>query len=517
MNQQFHRHYGFGRVQSSLKHFLLGKAATVFASVLVLIILARELSVGEFAALVLLQALVNFVSLLSSFGVSQTTLRYVPVLRSRGDNAPMYRIVFWSLPSRAIVVAALLLAVLFLQQPLKQWLDLGIWQSLLPLYLVVGWLRLMIFYVQRLLESLLWQKASQYSLAVAALLKLALVVALALSDRLGLLEVIVVEMIAEAVAASIVLAALIVGWRHDPERDRGDRDWPSRNRKRMFRYGVWSYLQTLAGALYGTAPNRLLVSRFLTVQDLGLFGFISAVSDLVRRYLPTGMLQGLIRPLFFAKYEATDDFSTLVEMGDVTFRISLALLLLPTVFLATAGEPFINWLTASKYGDGAYILVAIFGVLALESYRSQLELLVQSTEKAHLLLIGNLILSVSLLSALPLLPVLNIWAIVIANAFGNILTILWVVASLYREGFRIAINLRLLLRMALGALVALTFGALISRIQIPFFLTGLGAMAVFCMMLLVVSPFSRPEREKFVLLVRGFRRRRRGERDQDVG
>jgi hypothetical protein len=161
--------------------------------------------------------------------------------------------------------------------------------------------------------------------------------------------------------------------------------------------------------------------------------------------------------------------------------------------------------------------VAIFGVLALESYRSQLELLVQSTEKAHLLLIGNLILSVSLLSAIPLLPVLNIWAIVIANAFGNILTILWVVATLYREGFRIAISFRLLLRMALGALVALTFGALISRIQLPFLLTGLGATGVFCTMLLVVSPFSRPEREKFVLLVRGFRRRRRGGGDQDVG
>ncbi len=516
MTKQLDRHYGFGRVQSSLKHFLLGKAATVFASILVLIILARELSVAEFAALVLLQALVNFVSLLSSFGVSQTALRYVPVLRSRGDNAPMYRIAFWSLPSRAFVVAGLLLTVFFLQQPLEQWLDLGIWQSLLPLYLIVGWLRLMIFHVQRLLESLLWQKASQYSLAVAALIKLAMVVALAISGRIGLFEVIVVELIAEAVAASIVLTALIVGWRRDADRARGDTSWPSRNRKRMFRYGVWSYLQTLAGALYGTAPNRLVVSRFLTVQDLGLFGFISAISDLVRRYLPTGMLQGLIRPLFFAKYEETDDFAKLVAMGDVTFRISIALLLLPTIFLATAGVPFIDWLTAGKYGEGTYIMVAIFGVLALESYRSQLELLVQSAEKAHLLLIGNLLLSGSLLSAIPLLPTFNIWAIVIANAVGNILTIGWVVLALSREGFRITINLRLFLRMVLGALVALTFGILISTTQLPFLLNGLSATAVFCTMLVLVSPFSRSEREKFALLVRGFWRRGHGGRDPDI-
>lgn len=516
MTKEFNRHYGFKRVRSSLKHFLLGKSATVFASILVLIILARELSVAEFAALVLLQALVNFVSLLSSFGVSQTALRYVPVLRSRGDNAPMYRIVFTSIPSRAIIVAGLFLTVFFLQDPLKHWIDLGSWQSLLPLYLVVGWLRLMIFFMQRLLESLLWQKASQYSLAFAALIKLTIIITLAFYDRLGLFEVIVVELITEAIAASIVLAALIVGWRRDADRDRGDSSWLSRNRKRMFLYGIWGYLQTLAGSLYGTAPNRLVVSRFLTVQDLGLFGFISAISDLVRRYLPTGMLQGLIRPLFFAKYEATDKFSKLVAMADVTFRISLALLLLPTIFLATAGVPFIDWLTAGKYGDGAYILVAIFGVLALESYRSQLELLVLATEKTHILLTGHLILSGSIIVAIPLLPTFNIWAIVIANAVGNTITILWVLLILSMKGFRVTIKLGLLLRIALGALVALTFGALISNLQLPFLLNGLSATAVFCAMLVVVSPFSRSEREKFRLLARGFRQGTRGSNDKNI-
>jgi O-antigen/teichoic acid export membrane protein len=507
MGSSFNTHYGLDRIRSTLTHFLLGKGFTVVCSVTVLLLLARGLSVAEFATLVLLQAIVNVVGLLSSFGATQTTVRYIPVLRAEGNNRPMYRMLFVSIAVRAAMIGVFLLSVLVISPYLARWIDFGNWLWLLPWYLIVGWLRLLSFFLQRLAESLLWQKASQYSLALAAAVKLAIVAWLVTVGELGLFEVVMAELASEALGVAVILVALVFGWARDPERDRGDISWLSQHRSRVFRYGLWSYTQVLAGSLYGSAPNRLVVSRYLTVQDLGLFGFVSALADLARRYLPTRLLQGIIRPLFFAKYAERKDFGDLVTMGDFNFRVSFILLAFPTVFLFVGGVPFLDWLTAGKYGAGAYLLSGIFCVLGLESFRSQLELLVQSAERNQILLSGNLILSASLLAAIPLMDFAGVWSLVIANALGNVLSIVWILAGLRRRGVVVRTRWDLILRVVAMASVAICAGWLLGHWLSHFLVGGIGALVLFAILLIAWAPLTSIERDQARRLFRKSRTR----------
>jgi O-antigen/teichoic acid export membrane protein len=342
---------------------------------------------------------------------------------------------------------------------------------------------------------------------LAAAVKLAIVAWLVTVGELGLFEVVMAELASEALGVAVILVALVFGWERDPERDRGDISWLSQHRSRVFRYGLWSYTQVLAGSLYGSAPNRLVVSRYLTVQDLGLFGFVSALADLARRYLPTRLLQGIIRPLFFAKYAERKDFGDLVTMGDFNFRVSFILLAFPTVFLFVGGVPFLDWLTAGKYGAGAYLLSGIFCVLGLESFRSQLELLVQSAERNQILLSGNLILSASLLAAIPLMDFAGVWSLVIANALGNVLSIVWILAGLRRRGVVVRTRWDLILRVVAMASVAICAGWLLGHWLSHFLVGGIGALVLFAILLIAWAPLTSIERDQARRLFRKSRTR----------
>lgn len=495
MDASYRKHYGFASVKNSLLHFLLGKAFTAISSLAVLLLLVRQLSVPEYAALVLLQAMVLVAGVLATLGVTQTALRFVPALRTQGNNQVMYRLICASLAYRGLA-AGVLLGLVWLAQPyLGSWFNLGVWSGLLIWYLAVGWLRLMNFYLAQLLESLLWQKSSQYSLALSSVAKLALIAWIALAHELTLPEVVQVELVCEGLSALLLAAALWRGWRRDPDRKQGERTWFAQNRQRMRRYGLWGYLQTVSNALYGSAPNRLFAGRFVSVGDLGLFGFVSALADMGQRYLPTRMLQGMIRPLFFARFARNSDFTALVQWSEFNFRVSLLLLALPGLVLLVAGEPLLYWLTAGKYGQAAYLLAAYSGVLALESLWSQMELLAQTAEKNHLLVAGNLILSASLLLALPLVAALGLWSLVMANAAGNLLAIAWIASGLRREGFPVKLEWARLAKLCALLLLSAAAGALASRmLHSP---AWGAAMALICLAGAVVRwpPFSPVERD----------------------
>ena len=491
------KHYGLNAVRSTLRHFLLGKVFTSISSVAVLLLLARELSIPDYAIYILIQAVILIVGLVSSFGINQSVMRYVPSLRAEGNNRAMYSLIFISLPIRALAIACVLSAVWWLQPHMVSWLNMGEWSWLLPWCLFMGWLRLLSFFLSQILESLLWQKSSQYSLALTSLIKLLMLIVMISYTDISFKDALMIDLIGEGLAVILLLSALTYGWRDDGERHNGNNKWFVEHRKRVFRYGMWSYFQTISNGLYGSAPNRLFAARFMSTIDLGLFGFVSALTDLGRRYLPTRMLHGMIRPLFFSKLINNSSFRELVQMADFNFRVSLLLLVIPALVLVTAGYPILNWLTNDKYGVAAYLLAAFLCVLALESFWSQIELLAQAVERNHLLVIGNILLSLSLLMALPMVSFLGLWSLVIANIIGNIAAITWIVLSLTREGFPLVIEWKLTLRILILFGVSSVTGLLFNQ-QFQTLMTGnIISLSLMVLGLIIWPPFLRAEIEVF--------------------
>jgi len=450
------KNYGFSAISRSLRPFLVGKGVRLFVSVAVILLLARYLDQAQYAVYVSLQALITLVGAVSSIGIQQSMLRYIPELRASGNNVATY----WLFIRGMILRVGLVTVVLIIGMPFAfmfgDKLGLESWLWVLPWYAAVGVFRLGALSLSQSLEALLWQKQAQYGMAIGGLAKLVGVIGVMALGKLDLWAVVLIELFSEFLS----LAIMLVGWYAkravDTRRDEGSSDWWPENRKRVLRFGIWSGLMNQTRMLYGSSPNRLMVAHFLGSAELALFGFADSLNNLAGRMMPTNMMMSMIRPVFIAHYSEKQDFSKLVGLSNLVYRLNLSLLALPITLLVVAGEPFLDWVTAGKYGAAAYLLAGFLALMLTEGLRTTLELLVQAVEKNQILL-SNLIQSSSLFIAIPLFPYLGLWSLIIVNITGTMIANFVVIGLLRKHGYPFRFDYGL---SALVVIYSLTAGAL---------------------------------------------------------
>ncbi|NEV62837.1 lipopolysaccharide biosynthesis protein [Thiorhodococcus minor] len=502
MQAAYRKHYGLDAVRKSLAHFLVGKTFRMLASVTVLLLLARVLPVEQYAVYIAFQALIALLDVLTSIGVQKVLFRYLPELRATGNNRAAYRLLFYGMLFRLLVVSLLFLAAL----PLLPWVarvfNVEEWIWLLPWYLLVGYLRLGAFWLSQCLESLLWQKESQYSMAVGGAVAALVMVYLAVVGELTLERVVLAEGLGESVALSLLVLSWVRRWRQDQQRAVGDSGWWRENRQRAVRYGLWSYLLSQSSLLYGSAPNRLLAAHALPVSELAILGVADSFMNLARKWVPTRMLMSMVRPLAMARFAATGDFQDVTRLSDFVFRINLILLGLPVAILTVAGPELLAWITAGHYPEAGYLLMGFLLVLATQGMRDLLELMVQALEKNPILLWTNLLQSASLLIAVVLLPVVGLWGLVISNLAGTLAANAIVIARLRGLGYRLGWRLDLTAWIGLHCALSIAVGLAVEK--------GMGSpsMAVVCVvltyaaLLLLKPPLSRDETQVVTSLMR---------------
>jgi O-antigen/teichoic acid export membrane protein len=489
-------YYGFDAVRVSLIHFLTGKAFSAISAILIFILIARALPKEDYAVLVVFQATVMFAGVLASFGITQSIIRYIPELRSDNNNVAMYSMLFRGIFSRAIVFSATLFAIVLAADQYASFFDYDDEVLLLPLYLVAGFFRLMMNFIASAMESLMWQKSSQYILALSFFLKLLLISGFYfVIEKLTFISFIYIEIFTTFIGAVLLFASLVRNWRKDKHRYNGNLLWLTRHKKRIFKYGLSGYMRALTSVLYGSAPNRLVAGRFLARESMGEYGFAESVSSLLHRFLPAHLMQGIIRPIFISKYSKNNDMAELNNMGNFVFRASIIILAPAVVLMTVTGQQLLDWLTVGKYGVAAYLVAGIIVVLMFESLRSQQELVCVTLEKNGVLVKSNLVLSVSIAFCIPLFPFLGAWSIITANIIGNIMAIILIYRSLLSMGYRLSLDLRLVNRIFLAMFVSISFGRILITVSDAVIVISLLSLMVYCVILWIWKPFSTNEIE----------------------
>ncbi len=462
-NQAKVNYYGIARIRRSLVHFALGKAASAIASLLIVIITIRELPVSEYAAFVTLQAMVLIVRTLSSCGINSVLLRYLPDLRVVGNNVATYALLFGGIATRAMLFflpAALL--VFFAGERVAGLLNLGEWGWLLGWYLLgVGFLRVVATFTGWALESLLWQKQAQYSIAVATLAKFGAVIYLVHTGDFDLRAFVWLEFAAEALSVLLLFVSAWVSWRGDPHRHDGTLQTLRDDSRRYLRFAFWAYLFNFTTVLHGSAPNRLIVSHYLGTASTALFGAVDRLIQYVKQYEPVKLLMGLVRPVFNAQYRGPDDFGKILRFADGIFRFNLIILIVPLLPFAVAGEALFDSITNGKYTDASTVFLGFYFVLVLGSFMLVLELIVKAVEHNSVFTISNILMSGAVLAAIPFLPTVGLWALVVANSLGYLAAISVVLTYLARKGFTVRLRWELIGRIVAALLVAIVAGRLL--------------------------------------------------------
>ncbi len=491
-------YYGIARIRDSLFHFLFGKAFAAVATLVTVITVIRELEVSEYAVYATLTALVIFLRLLTSFGVNSTLLRFLPDLRVVGNNRSTYALLLLGLLLRAVMyILPVALLLFWAGDALAGLLKLGDWGWILGVYLVVGFFRIMALFTAAALESLLWQKQSQYSLAAATLLRLVGVFYLIGIDDLNLATLVMLELVTETLALLFLVVSALVKWRQDPDRNAGTLTTLREDAGRYARFSGWAYLFNLTTVTHGSAPNRLIVSHMLSPAIVALFGAIDRLIQFAKQYEPVKMLMGLFRPVFNAQYRSREDYPKIMAMGDGMFRLNLVVLLLPLLPIAVAGEYVFTLITAGKYADAANLFMGFYLVLILASFMMVLELLVKAVEHTRIFVVSNLVLSASALAAWPFLDTAGLWALVVAISVGQVVAILIVVQYLAHFRFPVRIRWEQVGKICMSMLVAVAAGLVAGRAGLHPIVVIAMAMLLYAVCILKWLPFTADEQELF--------------------
>lgn len=489
-------HYSLSKIRHALRYFLLGKSATALTALLMLALITRALPTQDFAVYVSLQAIVLIIGAVTSFGINQSLIRYVPELRANGNNAAIYRRAFVGIGSRALIIGA---ACALVAATATYWapalsLQSTSW-SVIVGFMAVGWFRLVERFTSNLFQSLLWQGLSQTVLALSGLIKLAGAAYLLHAGLLTLEALIALELVAELLAVMLLFAGLWHRWRTDPDRHRGDANWWRIHSQRVGRYARWAYLSSVLSVAYGSAPNRLIAARFLAPELVAAFGFADAVGVLVRRFMPAKLLQGLIKPILIARFSERKDFSDLNRKVNLNFRLNSVLLCGLAMLLMTVGTETLDWVTNHKYGSSAPLLAAMLIALLFDGWRAQIELACEVVELPRISLIGNIAVISSLVSAVLLIGLLGVWGLVLASILGQVLSIAVMLYGLERQAYHFRPDLPML-SAPIAALVSGTIGvvALGASQSITELLLGSASVGIiYLLCLLVFKPISRDE------------------------
>lgn len=488
------KHYGRDAIWRSLGHFLLGKTFRLVTSLTIFLILVRNLPLEQYAVHISFNAVLFIVGVLTSFGVQKIMFRYLPELRATGNNIAAYRLLFWGMMFRTFVVSAMFAAMLPFIPQIAEAFNFQAWVALFPLYLVMSYFRLTALWLSQSLESFLWQKESQYSLALGGLVSAGLMIALVMTGNLELRNVILAELAGELTSLALLLIGWTRRWFKDRQRDEGDRYWWRDNKRRVIRYGAWSYALNQSALGYGSAPNRLVAAHFLGVADTAVLGAADNMMNLARKLVPTRMFMSMVRPLAMARFASSGDFQAVAAISESVFRMNLILLVFPISILAVVGPELMGWITNGKYAEAGYLLMGFLFVLIAEGLRSLVELMVQALEKNPIFFWTNLAQSASLVIAVPLLPLIGLWGLVVANLVGTVMANSIVIGRLRRQGFGFRIYFDLVAWIFVHGAVASLAGWTVWQVFPSLGLTVAAVTLIYVVLTLLNPPLLPAER-----------------------
>lgn len=455
------RHYSSSRVRKSVVQFLSGKVGSAALNFTAFVLVARALSTTDYGYYVSALAVVELTLSFSSLGIDWVAARYIPEFRTRAPaqllRAFIRRLVL--LQCGILFAAAAILALL--SHAVATALNIPAAGNVLLVYAgylaIEGAGRML---RDQMLNGLMQQGWSQVvMIARNTLWVLGLLWLLDSGSDVGVVSVAMVELAAATVALLGGITALLSILRGDTAFR--DATWTPPQRTDMFRLARSAYASYLISLGYGVQVLTLLLARFSGIEAAATFGFARNLADQVRKYLPTDLLLGIVRPALISRYTNGRNFATFADNVGLLFQIGcialVPVLLLALVFGSLLGEV----LGHGKYAGSWPIIALLFAGLIPLSHRKVVELLANTVACAHVCVRANVVLiAIPVAIAAALYLGAPAWAAVAALIGAECLFNALVVRGLRVRGFYYRFSWIFMMKIVLA--VAVSFPILVA-------------------------------------------------------
>jgi O-antigen/teichoic acid export membrane protein len=436
--------------------FAVGKITNAALSLTILVLLASNLTKSDFAIYAWLVAFTEFTVNISRFGINHVVLRYAPELRAGHHLKALAQLLLLSTCSRVVIMTLFGLVYYVASHGILSLVGKTEWLPAFELYIaVIVPFGLMVFLRDTVFQSLLRQGLSQGNMTIRhGVVLIGLAVFLLSATDLTVMQVIAVEIVATLIAT---LIALVQGWRivRSLPRDQAAAKGSVPGVGAMMRFAANTYASELLRMLGSNHALMTVAPQLLTVAALAPFGFCLTLFGQIYRFLPAQLFSGLFRPKLIAEYTKSRSFTRLNRHIVMILKISNYALLGGLAIFVVYGAAILDLMSGGKYGDEYLLMVAFFGLMFIDNHRLVLSELCSTIEKADLL--RNV--SLANLSIIPIAVLLvslgfSYYGLVFAIILGEGLFVSAIIASLWRQGFALSLDVMGQLRIVAAAAIA---------------------------------------------------------------
>ncbi len=497
-------HYSKSKLKKSLVHFLMGKLFNGIAGLLYLLIVVRNLKKEEYGIYIGLISLLEIIYLFSGFGVTSFLQRYIPEYRVKYNNTILHRMVYKIFAFRFLFIMIFILIISGLRDNILDFFNISIGNKIVFIFglYLIG--EVMSRTQMEVFSALLLQGYQQWSLFLKNIIKLIMVVYFSYYlGELDLENLFIIES-AQVYIALVVSFALIAIYFSKTEVEKNATVIVEKNNKTMLSFSLNSYAAQIMSLIYSQSALNLIVARYLGISEVAIFGFAQSIINLVKKYMPTYLLVGMIRPIFIAQFEKNKDSNEVSYLATFLLKINILILICLIVVIYFTGNDLISFMTNGKYVNISTLLIVLVFLLSLRSFHLVMNIVLTTYEKGKVESIATLISTSGIFVSLILGKYYGVYG-VLAGAF--ICEILWGVISflgLKRSGIDFKIRLGGFVRMIASGLIVFISYFILQDIFMPFeFINGAIIISVlYILFVLLFKAFNTNEKTQILGLLK---------------
>jgi O-antigen/teichoic acid export membrane protein len=449
-------YYTTSRIRKNLRYFISGRVVGALGTFIATVLVVRHLSVTEYGVFTTALGSSIVCGLVFGLGIERLIPRYLSEFRSEGDMRAVALLSWMFLLARILLlVPAFLLIYGFwdlIAAVLKTELDTSVF------WLVIAYIGAFLLGKQSsdTLQAILSHRAASFGFMADALIRVAVLGFLAWRGELSLKAAL------SAYAAGALAGALVCLWgmhRHFAAERDASSSTNALSPTAVAQYGWHAYLHNLGGILLTPQALRIICASMLGATGVAALGFAQSMTEFVRRYLPVNFLISMIEPIFISRYRADKDFGALDALVSVIFKINLFVLAPLVSWLAFSGEGVLALMTGGKYLDQLWLLTGLLILLAFESHRTLIHLVVMAIDETWLLVMSQF-WPLAMLAVLLVLIGLHGLAGFLAGLSGiSAFVNLYLVYRLRQKGYPYRPDWKNIARICLNAAIAGGVGA----------------------------------------------------------
>ena len=415
----------------------IGKIGTQVLAFITAILVLKKLEIDMYGTYNLLLKFIVLYNVFSLSPISSVFNRYIPELVSNNESKKLSKLILIGLSLIIVSISIITVLILGFSKDLSGFLNIPDFDSYR--YALFAYILLMVLRqsMTSILTSSLLHKQTTMFLLFSSLVRSILVIALLGQHNVNILLLIeAITSFLYIVPGVVILNKFIHSIKAKTENVSGEHV----DRKRVFKYGLFSSLNELGAGVVGKTSDYFIISSMSNLHNVGMYAFATKVYDLIFKLLPFKEFMTVVRPLFFQKFTSDYDEDEFHNVYNFMIKCMMPIYIIPVLYFIVFGKSLILFVFDPKYISAYLVCVLVLLSNIYYAFFFPVTLVMQLKERMDIALMSKIIVVFSITAGILAMKYYGIVGVALATLAGDFSKNVFILILLKRK---VAIKYRL--------------------------------------------------------------------------